>query len=176
MVLSPRRDVLGKSWYWSIFVKLLTPYDWFCWCSLFEWFLFANSTKLLFSGLPNEECETEGIILGNWGDLLQLSRTEAGEHMWWRHLGLGDHDDHVCSSTLSAANVDRWSSRAACRARLAALEGRIIILLWWRIFIMLVFPKPEKKWTVDKRLINRKGDIDFLAGGCWRTKNQVKKF
>ena len=24
------------------------------------------------------------------------------------------------------------------------------------------------------RLINLKGDIDFLAGGCWRMKNQVK--
>ncbi len=40
--------------------------------------------KLFFSGFPNEECETEGIILGNRGDLIQLSRraTEAAnEHV-----------------------------------------------------------------------------------------------
>ncbi len=32
------------------------------------------------------------------------------------------------------------------------------------------------KWLAHLRLINLKRHIDFLAGGCWRTKNQVKNF
>ena len=46
----------------------------------------------------------------------------------------------------------------------------------WLALCWLVTQQHDVMIDDDVRLINLKGDIDFLAGGCWRTKNQVKKF